>query len=148
MDATEQIIDSEELKVTEKKSPGGVKAIAVFSYIGKVLLILLSAGLLVGIFVSKDYMIDKVQNSDMSTEDWILRTIILCLIYIITSVVAMIGVRKMVKGKREGFFMHAGSNLVLIAFLFYGAGLFEYIIMAPLAFFILLYLPFIGKLKS
>lgn len=130
-----------------KKAPGGVKALAVFTYIGKVLLILLSLGFLLGMILSEDYFVNKLKNADQTTDQWLLETKILCLIYLISSVGAIIGVNKMRKGKKTGFFIHALSNLLLIGFLVYNANILELIIAGSLTLFILLYLPFLGKLE-
>ena len=129
-----------------KKGPGGVKAISIFTYLGKSLLILLALGLLIGLIVSKDYFVNKIKDADQNTDQWIMETQILCVVYLLSSIGAIIGVIKMRKGKRSGFFIHAISNIVLIGFLAYNANILEWIIAASLAFFIILYLPFIGKL--
>lgn len=149
MSTSEETIDLDEGQIANaKKSPGGVKALAIFTYIGKVLLILFSLGFLVGLFVAQDYMVNKVADADQSSEGWVLETKILCLVYLVSSVGAIIGVNKMKKGKKKGFYLHAISNALLIAFLAYNANIVEWIIAGSLALFILLYLPFVGKLKN
>lgn len=149
MSTTQESLDQAiETQPKDKKAPGGVKALAVFTYIGKVLLILLSLGFLVGLFVAEDYMVNKVADADQNSDAWVLETQILCLVYLISSIGAIIGVNKMKKGKKKGFYLHAISNVLLIAFLAYNANIVEWIIAGSLALFILLYLPFVGKLKN
>lgn len=125
---------------------GGIKALAVFTYVGKVLLLLASVGILVGLFVSEDMIVNKIKDADTSSDQWVLSTKILCIVYIFSSIGAWIGVNKMKKGKRLGFFIHAGSNLLLMGFLVMNANIVEYILAASLGFFILMYAMFLGKL--
>jgi hypothetical protein len=143
MNPSEEVIENP----SEKKSPAGVKAISIFTFIAKSLLLLLSIGFLLGLFLAEDYMVNKIKDSEQSSADWLLETKIYCLVYILSCLGAIIGAVKMRKGKKKGFYLHAISNTLLIAFLVYNANIVEYIFAASLLFFIILYLPFMKKLS-
>lgn len=148
MSSSEEIIEPQEQQVPEKKSSGGIKAIAAFSYIGKILIILAALILLVGFVFFEEMTINKIENADQNTAQFILESKIFCLLYIFASIYALKGIRKMIKGQRKGFYIYVLSNIVTIALLAYNANMYEWIIAGSVAVFILLYLPFVRKLAK
>ncbi|UKN02875.1 hypothetical protein K6119_05025 [Paracrocinitomix mangrovi] len=147
MSEVENLADSV-APVEGKNSPKGIKSITVFSYLGKVLLIILSIGFMLMLYYMNDMFVDDAQDAEMSTSEWLMWSYITCSLYIITAVVGWIGIRKMVKGKRKGFYMHTLANLTMVGYLLFRGNLLDYFIAAGLALFIFLYLPFLGKLKN
>ncbi|MBD3637654.1 MAG: hypothetical protein HUJ25_09895 [Crocinitomicaceae bacterium] len=145
--SSDEILE-ESVEYVNKKGMGGVKSIAVFTYIGKLLLFLAATGVFVTIFISEDYMVNKVKDADISSDQWVLETKIYCLIIMLTSIGAIVGARKMTKRKRQGFFLHAASNIVFIAFLLYNANIAEFILAGVSVLFILLYLRYLKRLDQ
>lgn len=116
MDANDEVV---EVSTEDSKPSGGIKILAALTYIAKGFVLLIFALTLVAVYTSEDLFIDKVPDSDMSTSEWLGMVKIMSLLFVLSSIGAIIGTLMMVKGKKIGFTIYGISSVLYCVIFFY-----------------------------
>lgn len=100
--------------------PGMVKTLAIFTYIGNGLLILLFAFVMAMMEQFIDEFINRIEGAEMSTDEFITYMMAACGFIIILCIGSIIGAFQMTKGKKWGFYVFAALNAIWILLLLMG----------------------------
>lgn len=116
MAVTDEIVEGSN---QDSKPSGGIKILAVLTYISKGFILLIFALTLVALFTSEDLFVDKKPDSDMSTTEWLFMVKIMSLLFVVSSIGTIIGALVMVRGKKKGFTIYGISSVVYCVIFFY-----------------------------
>lgn len=117
MEAIDDVLEDSNMP---QEVPSVVKTLAIFTYIGNGLLILLFLFVMAMIETFIGEFVNKVEGADIGTDTFITYFMVACGFIILLCIGSIIGAFQMTKGRKLGFYIYAALNAVWIVLLIYG----------------------------